>query len=269
MKGFGTTPAPGPDIPSGVRRAHREWQWQLAYQGVPTVATYRLENAAGEVRYLKLAEVGLMPSLEDEVRRMRWAADYLPVPRLLQHGSNGRVSWILTRSMPGRPGTDLAWADDPPGLVRILARGLRTFHAAPVERCPFDFRLDAALALVHRRLEHDRIQPDGDFHPEFSHYSAAEAVHELEKTRPSTEEVVVCHGDYCLPNILLDGDEPTGFVDLGELGVADRWWDLAVATWSVTWNLGPGYEDLFLSEYGAAPDAARMRYYRLLYDVVS
>ena len=34
----------------------------------------------------------------------------------------------------------------------------------------------------------------------------------------------------------------SGQVDLGELGVADRWADLAVATWSTTWNYGPGWE---------------------------
>jgi len=58
-------------------------------------------------------------------------------------------------------------------------------------------------------------------------------------------------------------------VDLGELGVADRWWDLAVATWSTTWNLGAGYEDLFLAAYGVERDRERMAYYRLLYDLVS
>jgi kanamycin kinase len=81
--------------------------------------------------------------------------------------------------------------------------------------------------------------------------------------------LVVCHGDYCLPNVLIEADAACGFVDLGELGVADRWWDLAVATWSVTWNLGPGYEDLFLHEYGVERDDDRVEFYRLLYDVVS
>ena len=49
----------------------------------------------------------------------------------------------------------------------------------------------------------------------------------------------------------------------------NRWWDLAVATWSVTWNFGPGYEDLFLSEYGVERDQKRTDFYRLLYDLVS
>jgi kanamycin kinase len=75
--------------------------------------------------------------------------------------------------------------------------------------------------------------------------------------------------DQCLPNVPIDGDDVVGYVDLGELGVADRWWDLAVASWSVTWNLGPGLEAHFLDTYGVAPDVERSRFYRLLYDVVS
>ncbi len=91
----------------------------------------------------------------------------------------------------------------------------------------------------------------------------------LEDTRPESESPVVCHGDYCLPNIIIRDWSAVGYVDLGEMGVADRWWDLAVATWSVTWNLGPGYEELFLSEYGVQRDQRRTDFYRLLYDLVS
>jgi kanamycin kinase len=60
-----------------------------------------------------------------------------------------------------------------------------------------------------------------------------------------------------------------GFVDLGELAVADRWWDLAIGTWSTTWNYGPGLEPRFLAAYGAEPDPDRQAFYRLLYDLAS
>ena len=61
----------------------------------------------------------------------------------------------------------------------------------------------------------------------------------------------------------------TGYVDLGELGVADRWCDIAVAAWSVTWNVGPGWENLFYESYGVQPDEQRIEFYRLLYDLAS
>jgi len=81
---------------------------------------------------------------------------------------------------------------------------------------------------------------------------------------------VVCHGDACAPNTLLTVDGHwSGHVDLGLLGTADRWADLAVATWSTEWNYGPGWEQLLLDTYGIAPDPERARYYRLLWDLSS
>ena len=60
-----------------------------------------------------------------------------------------------------------------------------------------------------------------------------------------------------------------GYVDLGELGVADRWWDVAVGAWSAGWNFGQEHEARFYEGYGIEPDPERIRFYRLLYDVVS
>jgi len=52
------------------------------------------------------------------------------------------------------------------------------------------------------------------------------------------------------------------------LAVVDRWWDLAVATWSVAWNLGRHWEQPFLAAYGVGPDEPRMAFHRLLYDLM-
>ena len=96
------------------------------------------------------------------------------------------------------------------------------------------------------------------------------ALERLESLRPQSEDLVVCHGDYCFPNILLDdAGAVTGYVDLGELAIADRWWDVTLGAWSTTWNVGPGYEDLFYDSYGIEPDADRIAFYRLLYDLAS
>ncbi len=257
-------------IPAGLRQEHADWSWEATWQSEAGSLTYRLSDRRGSVRYLKLAEVGWRPSPLAEAARARWAGRHLPVPSVLDAGSDGAVEWLLTEGIPGRDATHQAWAGEPARLVRALAEGLRAFHAAPARGCPFDFGLDRALALARGRQRAGLIDPARHFHPEFAHLSAADAVRRLEETRPASEDRVVCHGDYCPPNVLLSSAwGVTGFVDLGELGVADRWWDLAVATWSATWNFGPGLEDLFLEAYGVGRDAERIAYYRLLYDVVS
>lgn len=277
-------PLPGsPTPPPQLREEYRDWAWTVAYQYGPETLVYRVvaggsprhstespvEGGALDTRFIKLGPTDHHPGLSDEARRLRWAAGYLPVPRVIGHGSDGTLSWLITQALPGVDATAPQLRADPDRLVPMLARGLRRFHEAPVEACPFDFRLPQALKQVRDRLARSKIDPARDFHPEFAHLSAQRAVEELMDGRPETEDLVVCHGDYCLPNVLVSNGEVVGFVDLGELGVADRWWDLAVATWSLTWNLGPGYEDQFLGEYGVERDDDRMAFYRLLYDLVS
>ena len=84
---------------------------------------------------------------------------------------------------------------------------------------------------------------------------------------PPVDRLVVCHGDACAPNTLLAEDGRwTAHVDLGTLGVADLWADLAIAAWSTEWNYGPGYEDTVYEAYGAARDDERIDYYRRLWD---
>jgi aminoglycoside 3'-phosphotransferase-2 len=150
----------------------------------------------------------------------------------------------------------------------MLASALRRLHDVPVSACPFDFGLPAALAHVETRLRSGLINST-EFTLEFAAYSAETAVAELRHDLPAVEDPVITHGDYCVPNVVFDGDLLSGFVDVGELGVADRWRDLAVATWSIGRNIGPGWEELFLRTYGVEPDPSRMRFYRLLYELAS
>ena len=91
----------------------------------------------------------------------------------------------------------------------------------------------------------------------------------LEESVPTDEDLVVCHGDYCPPNALLAAGRVTGYVDLGELAVADRWRDIAIGGWSTGWNFGTEYEPLFYEAYGVEPDPGRIRFYRLLWSFAS
>jgi kanamycin kinase len=258
-------------VPRHLQRQHHDWRWSIAWQqenggGI----VHRIEAPDGEVRFLKIA-IGLRSlRLQPEVDRMRWARDYLPVPEVLSAGSEDGVDWLLTTGLPGRDGVSPELLAGPATLVATLARGLRRFHdTAPAHACPFDFRLDAQLAHVRRRAAEGLIEPSRDFQMEFGSLTLEDALERLDSERPTTEDLVVTHGDYCFPNALIEGGEVTGYVDLGELGVADRWRDVAVAAWSTNWNVGPGYEDLFLEAYGVAPDPARMTYYRLLWCLTS
>jgi aminoglycoside phosphotransferase len=63
---------------------------------------------------------------------------------------------------------------------------------------------------------------------------------------------VLIHGDYCLPNVLVDQGRLVGLVDLGRGGLGDPRDDLAAGVWTLHYNFGHGYARAFLDAYGAS-----------------
>jgi kanamycin kinase len=221
----------------------------------------------GQRRFVKWAPAGSGIDLGAEAARLRWAAPFTAVPRLLDEGADPAGSWIVTSALPGQMAAADRWTAEPRTAVTAIGAGLRAMHESlPVDDCPFSWDAGQRLTGVRRRAGQGRLDP-ARWHRDHRALSVAAALQLLADT-PPVDELVVCHGDSCAPNTLLTDDGHwSGHVDLGSLGVADRWADLAVATWSITWNYGPGWEAVLLDAYGISPDRDRTRYYRLLYDL--
>lgn len=218
--------------------------------------------------YLKWAPRSVADALGlgDEADRLTWAGRWARVPRVLARGGTSAGDWLLTAALSGTSAVAPPWVRDPETAVRAVGVGLRLLHdALPVEDCPWEWS---------RRRRHDRVlaawatgsHPRADLPVGPDRIPLSEALARLADV-PDDDVLVVCHGDACAPNTLLDDDGAfAGHVDLGRLGVADRWADLAVATWSTQWNYGPGWERPLLDAYGIEPDPVRSAYYRLLWD---
>lgn len=198
---------------------------------------------------------------------MSWAAAFTPVPRVLDLGADGEGSWLVTAALPGHNAVWQRWRAEPRTAVIAIGEGLRAMHEAlPVTDCPFSWMARDRIAVARRAAAAGRLDAS-DWAPEHVELGIEGAMAQVQDIPPA-DRLVVCHGDACAPNTLIaDNGRWSGHVDLGDLGVADRWADLAVATWSTGWNYGPGWEQPLLDAYGIRPDAARTRYYRLLWEL--
>ncbi|BDZ48209.1 putative phosphotransferase [Frondihabitans sucicola] len=206
------------------------------------------ELGEGDVRrFAKWAPPDVELDLTGEAERLRWAAAYSPVPRVLAEGADAEGRWLVTAGLPGRSAVARRWRSSPRLAVQAAGSGLRRLHEAlPVDECPFDWSVASRKARSSRWSS----TPDPALGPE-----------------PPIDRLVVCHGDPCVPNtLLLDDGTWSGHVDFDALGVADRWADLAVASMSLGWNYGDGWEGVFFEAYGIAPDPARIAFYRRLWD---
>lgn len=198
-------------------------------------------------RYIKWGPLDLEASMSDEAERMRWARRWVTVPEVIEQGQDESEEWLVTVAVDGRSAVDPRWRHDPEHAVRAVGEGLRMLHdALPVEDCPWEWSVAGRIANA---AERDVILPA-----------------ELRES-PPIDRLVVCHGDACMPNTLLDdAARPVAFVDLAALGTADRWADIAVASMSTVWNFGEGWEDALIEAYGIEPDRERLAYYRRLWN---
>lgn len=258
------------EVPECVRELAAGQPMQAVWRNEIGGLTFRIgeADAPRAPRFVKWTPAGSGIDLSAETVRLRWAADFVVVPQVLDEGSDATGSWIVTAGLPGRMAVDDRWKREPATAVRAVGAGLRAMHEQlPVADCPFDWSAESRLETVRARATAGRIDM-ANCHADFRHLGTLERALDLLADPPPVDRLVVCHGDACAPNTLI-GDDGTcsGHVDLGALGIADRWADLAIATWSTQWNYGPGWEEPLLDAYGIEPDPERITYYRLLWEL--
>lgn len=226
----------------------------------------------GRAQVLKVAATD--EAADGELEMLHWLRGRLPVPRVLaSHRGLNETSILMTR-LPGRMVCDPAVLADPLLAARLMAQGILRFREIDPAGCPRQVGLDHRLRLARHRVETqavDMAQAEPDtFSPQG--FDSPAAVYDwLVANRPA-EEAALVHGDYCLPNVLAEGETLTGFLDLGFCGIGDPWLDIALAVRSLGHNLeetgqGESLPDalaLFFKTLGIAPDWTKIRYYQLL-----
>ncbi|MET3722526.1 APH(3') family aminoglycoside O-phosphotransferase [Sphingomonas trueperi] len=203
--------------------------WFRDQVGQSGCAVYRLVLEGQEDLYLKIAGAETLSDLVDEMARLRWLGGYLPVPPLHGFGLESGGGWMLTGRLPGRTAYQLL-EEDPaaaPALAASLARFLRRLHAIPVERCPFNAGHALRLAAGRDRMEAGLVEED-EFDEARLGRSAREVWDEMLAAIPPAFDRAVTHGDFSLDNLLVVQGEVTGCIDLGRVGIADPWQDLAI-----------------------------------------
>ncbi|WP_246704460.1 APH(3') family aminoglycoside O-phosphotransferase [Rhizobium sp. P32RR-XVIII] len=225
---------------------------------------FRLEADGRTPLYLKVEKAGPFPELSDEAARLGWLKSMgLACPDVVAQTADGARNWLLMTALPG---CDLASnsAFSPLKRVEITAAALVELHRLDVGLCSFDHRLERRIAAAKARMEAGVVD-ETDFDAVRMGRSAAALFTDLENMRPGSEDLVVTHGDACLPNFIALNGGFSGYIDSSRLGVADRYQDIALACRSIQFNLGAALVRPFLDAYGMADiDPARLDYYQLL-----
>ncbi|MDE5803640.1 MAG: aminoglycoside 3'-phosphotransferase [Lachnospiraceae bacterium] len=213
---------------------------------------------------------------ENEVCVCRWLKDRIPVPRIEAYCVADKKAYSLMSRIYGKMACDETYMENPVRLLDIVTKALQMLWNVDIADCPCDNSLSVKLAMARYNVENglvdlDNVEPETFGENGFA--SPAELLRWLEDNRPE-EDLVFSHGDFCLPNLFADGDRVTGFIDLGKMGVADRWQDIALCYRSLKHNFegkynggkvyGGYYPEMLFERLGVKPDWEKLKYYILL-----
>lgn len=212
---------------------------------------------------------------QTELEMMRWMQGRLPVPEILCHEVEGDHSFLLMSRITGKMSCDLSFINEPERLIDVLCEGLKMLWSVDISECPCDASLDYHLAAAEYNVRNGLVDTDDAEQETFGEngFKDPEDLLEWLKANRPKEDLVLSHGDFCLPNVFANEKGVSGFIDLGRAGVADRYRDIAICYRSLTSNLRGSYGDhppvefdpnLLFERLGIEPDWEKIRYYILM-----
>ena len=212
---------------------------------------------------------------QNELKMLLWLHGKIPVPDVIEQISENGYSYLLMTRCQGQMSCAEEYMTDPLRHAALLADVLMQLWSIPIEDCPCHWpiqkRLDqAAINVATGNVDIQDAQPDTFGENGFN--NPEELLHWLVENKPD-ETPAISHGDFCLPNIFINGNALSGLIDLGKTGVADKWQDIALCCRSLSNNYNgfyggrkfQGYKDNMLFDaLELKPDPEKIRYYILL-----
>lgn len=211
---------------------------------------------------------------ENEYCMLQWLSGRLPVPKVYAHEVQGDTSCLLMSKCPGEMACAEKYMLDPVLQTEMLAKGLKNLWEVDISDCPADWSLEYKLEAARFNVKHDLVDVENTEPGTFGEdgFANPEALLNWLYENQPEEELVLSHGDFCLPNLFFDG-ALIQYIDLARTGIADKWCDIALCYRSLSHNYDgayggrsySGFDDLLLfKKLGLAPDWKKIRYYILL-----
>jgi streptomycin 3"-kinase len=242
--------------------------WIAIRDGESGDAVYRREDGAA---FAKFAAQHRRAELEGERDRLLWLEEKgIACPRVLDW--RDAEAMLVTSAMPGVPADKLS-GDDLATAWPSIAEAVGALHRLEARGCPFERGLRKMLAQAGDVVARGAVNPDflcdEDRSMPLSMLLARLESEVSVRMEDEARELVVCHGDATMPNLMVDPVtlRCTGVVDLGRMGTADPYVDfsLMLANSDEVWTSGAqaryAFDTLFSILGVNNPDRRRLDFY--------
>lgn len=211
----------------------------------------------------------------DTVKVMKWLDGKVPVPKVICYERENDNSYLLMSKIKGNMSCEEFFLEEPNKLVELLSNALKMLWKIDATDCPRvrDIKtelLEARYLVENNLIDLDNVEPETFGGDGFK--NPLELLKWLEENEPDYEPVF-SHGDFCLPNIFIENNKISGFIDLGNAGIGDKWRDIALCYRSLKNNFNgtyggkkyPNFNPNILFEYlEIEPNYDKLKFYLLL-----
>lgn len=211
--------------------------------------------------FIKMAKKNL---LTGEYNALKWLDGKLLIPKVFMYEIYNETEFLITEAIPGEMVCSDNMIDNNDVGIKVIVEAFKNIYNVDYTECPFNVSLDYKLKLVSDNVKKGLIDYDDlsdDVKEKFE--TLDDILNYLYENR-FDEELCFSHGDTSLPNIFCKDGNFSGFIDVGECGIADKWFDLAICQKSIKRNYGEEAVDKFYKELGIEPDNYKINYYLLM-----
>lgn len=215
--------------------------------------------------FLKHGKGSVANDVTDEMVRLNWLTEFMPLPTIKHFIRTPDDAWLLTTAIPGKTAFQVLeeYPDSGENIVDALAVFLRRLHSIPVCNCPFNSDRVFRLAQAQSRMNNGLVDAS-DFDDERNGWPVEQVWKEMHKLLPFSPDSVVTHGDFSLDNLIFDEGKLIGCIDVGRVGIADRYQDLAIL-WNCLGEFSPSLQKRLFQKYGIDnPDMNKLQFHLML-----
>ncbi len=250
-------------IPENVEKFIKDAKLEEISIGCSDSQVVRIKNKEG-CFYLKIMKENL---LLQEYKRLSWLQGKLPVPKVVMYIQESGNDYLITEETSGKMLCDEEYTNNPDIALSVLKDAFHKIHSVDITNCPFDVSNDYKLSLIEKNVKNNLVNTSSLKDETRKKFGSAENLLKYLKENKFEEELVFSHGDTSLPNIFGKNKNFIGFIDVGECGIADKWFDLAICEKSILRNYGQEYVEQFYRILNIKREDNKVNYYLLMMEL--
>ena len=196
------------------------------------------DRMSQKVLFIEIQYIESKNDLKEEYERLKWIEGKLNTPKAYYYNEKDNIKYLIMEYKKGSPSFEFD------NIGYQLGKALKQIHQVNIEDCPFD-KYSPKQLLSNFLIKFESIYPE--IQDNYKDETKESIIKFMKENIPN--DTVLTHGDYSMPNILINNDE-ISFIDLGEVGMSTKYLDIYYFMKSLKINEKEEIFQDFLNGYG-------------------